>query len=165
MKATAPQRAQRRGVSLVETLVSVGVLAVAAPLAIAALVRGGESASAARLESRAPAIVEHCLAELAAAREARSDLLPPLPPGQPFGLGEPLCLAFRHDGALLGRVDPADYESGVTGDARFLVRLQGETAPVRPGFPALLQIRLQLEHPAAAPRDRRRASPFHTRLP
>lgn len=165
MKAPLSRQARRRGVSLVETLVSVGVLAVAAPLAIAALVRGGEGAAAARLESRAPTIVERCLVEIAAAREARSELLPPLAPGQPFGLDEPLCLAFRHDGALLGRVDPADYESGLTGDARVLVRLQGETTAERPGLPALLRIGLHLEHPAAAPRDKRRASHFHTRLP
>lgn len=165
MKAHSPQRARRRGVSLVETLVSVGVLAVAAPLAIAALVRGGEGAAAARIESRAPAIVERCLAEIAAAREARSEHLPALAPGSPFGVDEPLCLAFRRDGALIGRVDPADYESGLAGDARFLVRLRGDSAPARPGFPALLRIELRLEHPAAAARDRRRASDFHTHLP
>jgi hypothetical protein len=165
MKATNPERGHLHGVSLVETLVSVGVLAVAAPLAIAALVRGGEGAAAARVESRAPAIVERCLAEIAAAREDRSEHLPALAPGSPFGLDAPLCLAFRHDGALLGRVDPSDYESGLTGDARFLVRLRSDTTPARPGFPALLRIDLGLEHPAAAARDRRRASYFHTLLP
>jgi Tfp pilus assembly protein PilV len=165
MKATTPKRGHLRGVSLVETLVSVGVLAVAAPLAIAALVRGGEGAAAARVESRAPAIVERCLAEIAAAREGRSEHLPPLAPGSSFGVDAPLCLAFRHDGALLGRVDPADYESGLAGDARLLVRLQGETTAARPGFPALLRIDLGLEHPAAAARDQRRTSYFHTLLP
>jgi len=165
MKAATPRPARRHGVTLVETLVSIGVLAVAAPLSIAALVRGGETAATARIESRAPALIERCLAEIDAAREARSGLLPPRLPGQPFGLDEPLCLAFRRDGSLLGRVEPADDESGVPGDARFLVRLQGKPADTRPGFPALLRIELQLEHPAAAPRDRRRASHFHTLLP
>jgi type II secretory pathway pseudopilin PulG len=165
MKTAPPPQPRQRGVTLVETLVSVGVLAVAAPLAIAALVRGGETATAARLENRAPALIERCLVEIAAAREARSELLPALTLGQPFGIDAPLCLAFRPDGSVLGKVDPTDYAAGLTDEARFLVRLQGHPAPARLGLPAMLRIDLRLEHPAAAPRERRRASNFHTLLP
>lgn len=165
MKAQPPSNRNPRGISLVEAVLSMAVLAIAAPLAIAALIRGGETAAAAGMESRAPAIVEHCLAEITSARAAGSPHLPKLLPGQAFGIEEILSLAFRRDGSLIGPASSADYEAGLDGDAAFLVRLQGRSQPARPGFPALLRIDLSLEHPATAPRDRRRNKSFHTLLP
>ena len=169
MRIALPGRGLRRGVSLVETMVSIGVLAVVAPLAIAALLRGGEGGTAARAETRAPAIVESCLTEIRLARDGLSKNLPPLPPGQAFGAGEVVCLAFRRDGALLGPVAPSSYESGILEvagqDAVFLARLEGELDPGRAGFPPLLKIKVTVEHPAVADRLKRRRLEFLTKLP
>jgi hypothetical protein len=169
MKVPPPKPGLRRGVSLVETMVSVGVLAVVAPLAIAALLRGGEGGSAARAETRAPVIVESCLQEIQVARDGNSTHLPALQAGQPFGDGEILCLAFRRDGVLLGPVAPASYEAGIVRvaeqDAAFLARLEGRLETERPGFPPLLKVAITLEHPAAAGSLKRRRLEFLTKLP
>lgn len=169
MKTNPPSPSLRRGVSLVETMVSIGVLAVVAPLAIAALLRGGEGGTSARAETRAPVVVEACLTEIAAARDGRSQHLPALVPGQPFGTGEVLCLAFRRDGVLLGPVAASTYESGILRvaeqDAAYLARLEGTLETERPGFPPLLGVRVTVEHPAVAPALKRKRMEFLTKLP
>ncbi len=169
MRIPSPRPAFRRGVSLVETMVSIGVLAVVAPLAIAALLRGGEGGSAARAETRAPVIVEACLAEIAAAREGTSKNLPALVPGEAFGTGEVLCLAFRRDGVLLGPVAASTYESGILRvaeqDAAYLARLEGTLETERPGFPPLLAVKISVEHPAVAGKLKRKRMEFLTKLP
>jgi hypothetical protein len=169
MKLPLPRRGFRRGVSLVETMVSIGVLAVVAPLAIAALLRGGESGTAARAETRAPAMVESCLQEIQIAREGDSKYLPALTPGQAFGSGEVLCLAFRRDGVLLGSVAGSAYENGTLRveeqDAAFLARLEGTLDTERPGFPPLLKVKVTIEHPAVAGSIKRRRMEFLTKLP
>jgi hypothetical protein len=169
MRIAFPRPAFRRGVSLVETMVSIGVLAVVAPLAIAALLRGGEGGSAARAETRAPVIVEACLSEIRVARDGVSKHLPALTPGQPFGSGEVLCLAFRRDGVLLGPVAGEAYENGTLRvadqDAAFLARLEGVLDTEREGFPPLLKIKVTVEHPAVAGSLKRRRMEFLTKLP
>jgi hypothetical protein len=133
------------------------------------LLRGGEGGTAARAETRAPAIVESSLAEIRLARDGLSKNLPPLQPGQAFGAGEVICLAFRRDGALLGPVDPSSYEKGIlkvaNQDAVFLARLEGVLDTGRTGFPPLLTIKITVEHPAVADRLKRRRLEFLTKLP
>lgn len=169
MRCPLPRRGFRRGVSLVETMVSIGVLAVVAPLAIAALLRGGEGGTAARAETRAPVIVEACLQEIQIARDGGSRNLPALSPGLAFGSSEVLCLAFRRDGVLLGSVDGAGYDSGTLRvaeqDAAYLARLEGTLDTERPGFPPLLKVKITIEHPAVAGSTKRRRMEFLTKLP
>jgi prepilin-type N-terminal cleavage/methylation domain-containing protein len=169
MKRGLPKRALQRGVSLVETMVAIGVLAIVAPLALAALLKSGEGGAAARAETRSPAIVESCLAELDVARKGISEHLPTLTPGTAFGTDTVLCLAFRGDGTLLGRVDGANYEAGAgkvgSEDAVFLAKLEGELDQARPGYPPMLTVNVTVEHPAVAPSNKRRKMPFHTKLP
>ena len=169
MKITLPHRGLRRGVSLVETMVSIGVLAVVAPLAIAALLKGGEGGTAARAETRAPVIVESCLDEIKIARDGISKNLPALIPGQAFGSGEVMCLAYRRDGVLLGPVAGSAYEAGIgkvaEQDVAFLARLEGTLDTERPGFPPLLKVKVTIEHPAVAGSLKRRRMEFLTKLP
>lgn len=169
MRIALPKRGLRRGVSLVETMVSIGVLAVVAPLAIAALLKGGEGGTAARAETRAPVIVESCLGEIKTARDGVSKHLPALTPGQAFGSGEVMCLAYRRDGVLLGAVSGSSYEAGIgkvaEQDVAFLARLEGTLDTERPGFPPLLKVKVTIEHPAVAGSMKRRRMEFLTKLP
>jgi hypothetical protein len=169
MRLALPRPGFRRGISLVETMVSIGVLAVVAPLAIAALLRGGEGGAVARAETRAPVIVESCLGEIKTARDGISKNLPALTPGQAFGSNEVLCLAYRSDGVLLGPVEGASYDSGIVKvaeqDAAYLARLEGTLDTGRPGFPPLLKVKVTIEHPAAAGSQKRRRMEFLTKLP
>lgn len=152
-----------------EVMVSIGVLAVVAPLALAAMLQAGEGGSSSRAETRAPLIVESCMQELDMARKGLSQNLPPLQPGQEFGSGEVLCLAFGSDGKLLGRVEGSGYDGGVgrigVEDASFLVRLSGTQDKSRADFPTMLTVKVAIERPAIAPANRRKAMSFYTKLP
>jgi len=158
-----------RGTSLVEIMVSIGVLAVVAPLALAALLRAGEGGTSSRAETRAPLIVENCLAEVKMARQGISEFLPPLQAGAEFGDGEMLCLAFRADGRLLGRVDSGGYDAGIgqvaNEDAVFLAKMEGVNDESRTGFPPMLRVKVTVEHPAVARAQKRRPMEFYTKLP
>jgi len=150
-------------------MVSIGVLAVVAPLALAALLRAGEGGNVSRAETRAPVIVETCMEELEMARKGISEHLPDMQQGQEFGTTDVICLAFRNDGTLLGRVNAGAYDSGaskVAGeDAVFLAKLSGHLDQSRSGFPSMLNVEVAVEQPAVAPVKKRRAMEFHTKLP
>ncbi len=167
-----PTSSLHSGASLVEIMVSIGVLAVVAPLALAAMLQAGEGGSTSRAETRAPLIVENCMSELDLARRGISKNLPPLQAGQPFGSGEVLCLAFGPDGKLLGKVEGATYDHGIDRinqeDVNFLVRLSGaedESRGKSTDFPPMLTVKVAIERPAAAPSNRRKTMSFYTKLP
>lgn len=168
---TAPRTPHRApsGISLVETIVSVGVLAIVAPLALAAMMRAGGTGFAARAETRAPAMIEACLDEIGLARIAASGHLDPIAPGQPFGGGTPLCLAFDRAGRLIGKVDGDAYDQGAPSvggaDATYLASLRGEEVTAPDARPPLLRLTIGIEHPAAAPRRKRTRIEFLTQLP
>lgn len=169
MKTAIRKPGFRRGVGLIECMVSIGVLAVVAPLALAALLRAGEGGNYARAETRAPAIVEACIEELQVARLGQSENLPTLQAGQEFGATDVVCLAFSNDGSLLGKVEPSSYDKGAgkigKSDAVFLARLTGKLDDSRDGFPPMLTVTVSIEHPAVAPSDKRRHLDFLTKLP
>ena len=169
MKRSRPKRGLLRGVSLVETMVAIGVLAVVGPLAVAALLKSSEGGASARAETRSPAIVERCLSELKTARDGTSEFLPKLQPGMSFGMDGVLCLAFSGDGTLLGSVGEGGYNKGngkvSNQDAVYLAVLEGELENQRSGYPPLLTVNIRVEYPAIAPKDKRNRMQFHTKLP
>jgi Tfp pilus assembly protein PilV len=169
MRSAPPKPGLLSGASLVEIMVSIGVLAVVAPLALAAMLQAGEGGSTSRAETRSPLIVENCMQELDMARKGLSQNLPALQPGQEFGSSEVLCLAFAADGKLLGRVEGSGYDRGTdrlgTEDAAFLVRLSGTEDKSRADFPKMLTVKVAIERPAIAPANRRKAMTFYTKLP
>ncbi|WP_193210477.1 hypothetical protein [Luteolibacter marinus] len=169
MKAGIQRGGGNRGISLVETMVSIGVLAVVAPLALAAMLKAGETGTAAKAETRAPVIVEACLAEIRIARDSESAHLPKLNPGEAFGTGDPLSLAFRRDGTLAGAVPPGGYETGIdrlgSDDIAFLATVEGDLDTSRSGFPDMLKVTVTVEAPATAPVHKRKHLEFVTKLP
>lgn len=169
MKTTLPLRGFRRGVSLVETMVSIGVLAVVAPLALAALLRAGEGGTQSRAETRSPLIVDTCMEELEVARKGLSEHLPDLQQGEEFGSTDIICLGFSGDGTLLGQVDGGGYDGGIPKiagkDAVYLAKLSGRLDESRTGFPSMLNVQVTVETPAVAPANKRRSTSFYTKLP
>ena len=169
MKSAPSIPGLKRGVSLVEAMVSIGVLAVVAPLALAALLRANEGGSSSRAETRAPLIVESCMSELNMARKGTAEHLPAMLPGEEFGKSEVLSLAFGSDGKLLGRVDGGQYDAGTDSinnqDAAYVATLQGEQDEERTGFPPMLRVKVTIEYPSIAPSERRRKMEFFTKLP
>jgi len=154
-----------RGISLVETVVAMGVLAVAVPLALAAMTKAGAAGSTARAETRAPAIAERCLFEVKAARRGESGVLDPLQPAISFPTaGEVLVLGFSQEGRLLGQVESGSYEEGVgekiDGESvDYLATIKGRFED--PG----VTVTVRVEHPAVRRESQRSGVSFHTKLP
>lgn len=150
------------GVSLVETMVAVGVLAVMIPVALAAIQQAGAVGHVAGAQSRAPSIADHCLLELEAALCGASELLPAGGGDGTWPTGG-VVLAFDQTGHCLGRVDEASYEAGMSsrsGDRPvFLARVGTDRDPTG------LAVAVSVEHPAVRAARLRERFVFHTRLP
>jgi len=163
-------RASTAGSSLIEVVIAMSVLAVTLPLVFAVLARSGQSCVCAQAETRCASIIPACLNEIEAAHQGTARFLPPLTRGQPFPApGTSLALAFAEDGRTLGCVAPDAYLTGVSRLAdepvRYLASIHGEPAPARPNMPPLLNLRVTLEYPSAAPMAKRQHLDFHTSIP
>ena len=159
-----------RGFSLIESIVSVGVLALAIPLVLGALVESGDSGTAAAAETRASWIVPACLNELQAAADGKSLLIPATPLGEGFPTdGRIYGIAFTAGGQALGPIDESAYASGlkkINGqDVRYLSRIEGEVLPAKPGSAPMRSVLVTLEYPAAAPAGKRARLEFYTKTP
>ena len=160
----------RRGASLIEVIIAIGVLAVSAPLVFAVIAKSSQNAANARAETRCSWIIPACLNEIEAARTGSSQFLPPRVAGEPFpSAGTLLAIGFSEDGRPLGTVAQSAYDRGLKTLAdeplRYIVTIRAETAVVKAGSPPMLDLHLTLEHPAAAPAIKRRKIDFHSRLP
>jgi type II secretory pathway pseudopilin PulG len=164
------RRGRAAGFSLIEAVVSVGVLAVAAPLVLAAMIRAGESSALARAESRSPAMVAVCLSEIELARTDGGGLLDPIPAGGSFPAGDGLAaIGFTPEGRPVGRVEAEDYEQGTRSLAGetlgYVVRIDGEPETVRSDGRPMRSVRIAVEFPAPLPAERRRVLEFYSRMP
>jgi len=149
---------------------AMGVLAVVLPLVFAVLARSAQSRAAAQAETRCVAILPVCMDEIEAAQQGVARFLPPLPRGVAFPApGACLALAFARDGHALGCVPPGAYLAGIrqlaNEPSRYLASFHAEPSAARPNMPALLNLRITLEYPAAAPLAKRAHLDFHTRIP
>lgn len=142
-----------------EVVVSVGVLAVALPLLLAAFAGSSGSNRDSREDTVAALAARALYAEFALARGGGSELLGKVPLRYPFpGAGKDIAVLVAKDGALLGIVDSETYQSGAAGnlDAFAIATMSGEA---KEGEAGLLTATIEL--PAAAPADRRRTYQFH----
>jgi type II secretory pathway pseudopilin PulG len=160
----------QRGFSLIEAVVSVGILALAIPLVLGALVESGNSGTSAAAETRCGWIVPACLDELKAAADGKSVLLPTTPLGTAFpAAGQVYGIAFGAGGNSLGAVDKAAYDSGVKRiadqDVRYIAVIEGEVLPAKAGSVPMRSIRVGLEYPAAVPARKRTKLDFFTKTP
>lgn len=167
MNASSISPSACRGSFLIESVIAMGVLAIAIPLVFGALAESAKSGMAAGAETRGGWMVTACLEEIQASRDGRSSWFPPSRQGEIFPpAGEVWALAFSPEGKVIGGMEKAAYESGTR-------QLHGRTvryiASIRSG-PAtavspMLAARIDVEYPAAAPLARREKLHFHTRVP
>lgn len=161
----------KKGASLVEAIIAVGVLAVAVPLVFATMAESGESGLAAQAETRSSWMVPACVEELQLAMKGRSAYLPEMMPSTDFpSAGGLVALAFSTEGAIAGKVSQGAYGSGLRDiegkPAKYIVSMTG-ALPERKSddMPQCLEVVITIEYPAAAPAARREKLEFHTRLP
>ncbi|GAA5481044.1 prepilin-type N-terminal cleavage/methylation domain-containing protein [Haloferula sargassicola] len=112
MRSARSTRAPR-GVSLVEVVIAVAVLAVAIPLSLAAMTKAGDVAGAARAETRAPSIAEFVKMELEQARRGTSEIYDQLQATEELTEDKSKPLGFGRDGAYVAELEKAEYENGV----------------------------------------------------
>ena len=154
-----PTHRPARGISLVECIVALGILAIAFPLTFAAIAGSGNVAASSGMETRGSWIAATALEELRATREGRSPLL------RQASSGELPALVFTKDGSLAGAIDLATTGNGIRHHEgkpiAFIARIQISETPDVPG-PA--DVRIILEHPASAPAAKRTKTVFQTRV-
>lgn len=171
MRQSLPRPRRNHGATLVEAVISVGVLAVAVPLVLGAIAEAGKSGSSAQAETRSAWIVPACMEEIRAVRDGKPKYFTRVPVGQPFPpAGDVWALAFSPDGRPVGRLDRTQYERGTReldgNPVRFIAVLGAAEKPqARTVGTPMLHARIAIEYPSSAPANRRGTIDFHTRIP
>ncbi|MEX1049166.1 MAG: hypothetical protein WED15_06540 [Akkermansiaceae bacterium] len=161
----------RRGSSLIEAVIAMGVLAVAIPLGFAALAESGRSGMSARAETRSSWIIPACLYEIRASRAGRPQYFSATTTGQEFPADDELwALAFSPEGRPLGKLSQALYNKGtreLDGQIIGYIATLSATIPTPPTTEPvpLLRARISLEYPPTAPSTKRQKLDFYSRIP
>jgi type II secretory pathway pseudopilin PulG len=170
MNSPVTQKSQTRGSSLIETVIAMGVLAVAIPLVFGALAESGKSGMSSEAETRSTWIVPACMEEILASREGRPQFFTATAVGQVFPpSGEVWALAFTPEGKPIGKLTKGIYDKGtkeLSGQTvRYIASISSATATSSSGVTPLLRTRISLEYPASAPVAKRQKLEFYTRIP
>ena len=158
------------GTTLIESVIAIGVLAVAIPMVFGTLAESGKSALFAQTESRSTWMVPVCMDEIQASRDGRSRFFPTTEVGEAFPPeGDVWALGFSQDGKLIGKIPKTLYQNGTREIAgtpvRFIATIASTKPPAQDGGPPLLRVAISLESPAASPVEKRRKLDFHTCIP
>ena len=164
MKSFPLHRKFARGVTLVEAVIAVGVLAVAVPLVFGALAEAGKSGFSSQAETRSTWMVPACMDEIQASRDGRPQYFTAFPPA-----GDVWALGFSAEGKPVGKLSKALYDKGAKElDGKpilYIAVMSAGNATLTSGGQTMLRARISIEYPAAAPVAKRSKLDFHTRIP
>jgi hypothetical protein len=167
---------QHRGSSLVETVIAMGVLAVAFPLVFGALAESGKSGMSSEAETRSTWMIPICMEEIRASRNGKPEYFTATTVGQVIpASGGIWALAFSPDGKPVGKLDKAVYDKGAKQlggkTISYIASISAEPIPAaqknpdKPGEPDMMRARISLEYPATSPATKRQKLEFYTRIP
>ncbi len=167
---SANSRTGANGSSLIETVIAMGVLAVAVPLVFGAIAESGRSGMSSEAETRSSWMVPACVEEIQASRDGRPQYFTATSAGQTFPpAGNVWALAFSPEGRPLGKLSKAVYDKGAKElngkPISYIALLSASTQTVTAGTTPMLKTRISIEYPAAAPAVKRGKLDFHTRIP
>ncbi|MEY3897941.1 MAG: hypothetical protein RLZZ214_3462 [Verrucomicrobiota bacterium] len=178
MMTPMKKTSKTRGSSLIETVIAMGVLAVAIPLVFGALAEGGKSGMASEADTRSTWIVPSCMEEILASREGRPQFFTKTAVNEIFPpVGEVWALAFSPEGKTLvspdgkpiGKLTKADYDKGIKEingqPVRYIATLSSAITPTPAGSTPMLRARITLEYPSTSPAKKRQKLDFYTRIP
>ncbi len=159
-----------RGSSLIETVIAMGVLAVAIPLVFGALAESGKSTISSEAETRSTWIVPICMAEILASREGRPQFFSTTKAGEVFPpSSEVWAIAFTSEGRPVGKLSKEIYTKGskeLNGQPiSYIATINANTTPTPTGAVPMLRAKITLEFPAAVPATRRQKIDFYSRIP
>lgn len=170
MNHSAVKTSRARGSSLIETVIAMGVLAVAIPLVFGALAESGKSGMSAEAETRSTWMIPACMEEIQASREGRPQFFTSTTIGETFPpAGDVWALAFSAEGKPVGKISKAVYDKGTkevdNKPVRYMVLISAATITPPTGVTPMLRTRLSLEYPSAAPAAKRQKLEFYTHIP
>ena len=167
MKSFPLHRKFARGVTLVEAVIAVGVLAVAVPLVFGALAEAGKSGFSSQAETRSTWMVPACMDEIQASRDGRPQYFTATITGQAFPpAGDVWALGFSAEGKPVGKLSKALYAKELDGKPiLYIAVMSAGNATLTSGGQTMLRARISIEYPAAAPVAKRSKLDFHTRIP
>lgn len=160
----------RHGSSLIETVIAMGVLAVAIPLVFGAIAESGKTGMSSEAETRSSWIIPACLQEVQASREGKPRYFTATKTGEAFpAAGTVWALGFSPEGKPVGKIEKAAYDKGakeLNGQPiRFIASISAELPSGTTPPPVMLRLRVSLEYPSTLPAARRQKIDFYTRVP
>ncbi len=160
----------RRGSSLIEAVIAIGVFAVAIPMVFGTFAEAGKSGFASQAETRSSWIIPACMEEIRASREGRSPYFAATTTGQTFPpASEVWALAFSADGKPVGKLSKALYDSGTRElngkPVRYIAAMSSVKESAASGTTPMLRVDIFLEYPASQKLAKRAKLAFHTRIP
>lgn len=164
-------RKWRRGLTLMEAVVAIGVVAVAVPLILGATSVSSKTRIAAEAETRASWMAQEGFRQLTAAwQNLKSPAFPTKPSFPTFGsVTAPVILLYNAEGSLLGQGTASDYEQGSRNpQAVYLVSVYGigqKANNLQTGEENLSRVTISVENSARAPKAKRSSSSFTLLIP
>lgn len=170
MISAAEHQLSRRGSTLVEAVIAVGVLAVAIPMVFGALAKSGKSGMAAQAETRSTWMIPACMDEIRASREGCPRYFTTTATGEIFPpAGDVWALAFSAEGKVIGTLSKSLYDSGtrtLNGQSvRYIAAMSAVKETSTSGANPMLRVDITLEYPAVQKSAKREKLDFHTRIP
>lgn len=170
MKFPGPEILRKRGSSLIEAVIAVGVLAVAVPLVFAAIAESGKSSISSEAETRSTWIVPACMDEIEASRDGKPQYFTATSATETFPpAGEVWAFAFSGDGRPVGKLSKAAYDKGTKDldgqPIRYIASLSSTATPTEPGVTPMNLVRISLEFPSTSTAERRQKLDFYTHVP
>lgn len=167
---SSPRR-KHRGLTLMEAVIAIGIVAVAVPLILAATSAASKSRINSEADTRAAWIAKETQRQLIDAWRGLPDTYFPTKPAFPAfsSEAEPLVLLFNQSAGLIGPGNPEVHASGSSNpDAYYMVAIHGEAAIPSTADQAdnsLSKVFISVEHNAKSPRSKRKSNPFLVLIP
>lgn len=172
MKIPLPSsRRKHRGLTLMEAVIAIGIVAVAVPLILAATSAATKSRINSEADTRAAWIAKEMQRQLTDAwRDLPNTYFSTKPAFPAFSSDtEPLVFLFNQSAGLIGPGNAESYASGSKNpDAYYMVTVYGEAAIPSTADLAdnsLSKVFIAVEHNAKSPRSMRNSNPFLVLIP
>jgi hypothetical protein len=167
MKAAKAHSLFRTGSTLVESSIAMGILAVAVPLVFGSMAESGKSGTSAEIETRSAWMIPTCLREIEDSRSGKPQYFTATETGQTFPPeNEIWALAFSDDGSCVDKISIHQYKGGLRNlNSKRISHLARISASESEEANEMLELRITIEYPAAAPAGKRKTLDFHSRMP